>query len=131
MSGARSAVATSAWSRATTASGVRAGAARPDQFTTPTPCGPKPGRPASLKVGTSGRAAVRLVPLIASGRSSPPRTWPRAEPSETVTKSTCLPSAAVTASPAPRKGTWKSLTPAAWRRRRWRKCGALPMPPVP
>src|SRR3712207_7792240 len=44
MSGAFSAVATSACSRVTTASGVRAGAARPDQFTTPSPCGPKLGR---------------------------------------------------------------------------------------
>ena len=74
-----------------------AGAEKPNQFVDVTP-----GKPSSAKVGTSGRAGVRSASLVASGRIRPPRIFPMAVGTLSISAGICPPITSVIAGAEPR-----------------------------
>ena len=94
--------------RATTSSGVPAGATSMNHREKS-----MPGRPASAKVGTSGSRLVRARVETASGRTLRDSMKGRMVPTLSHSACTLPPSRSVMAGAAPLYGTWVTLAPAS------------------
>jgi hypothetical protein len=86
--------------------------------------------PVSFRVGTSGRLARRLSPLIASTRTCRPVTWAMISAGSCTLASILSPSTVVIASSRP-NGTWVSLVPVRFSRATATRCVKEPRPELP
>ena len=94
----------------TTAAGVPAGTNTPHHGSIA-----MSGKPASIKVGTSGSARVRFDPVTARARTRPSLTCPTAQLVSVEVKSMSPICSALSVSTGERNATRSALTPIAFR----------------